>query len=582
VLTAGCEYDKAPYVPAGCADACSVGWGGILARLSAAIAPGRFVLCVECYPGAFVSEIAAAIGDRLRPAVTIRTDECFKPAAEIERMLAPYLTEDRVFGKTNCIEILDFCDPVKLQAARQTISATGDGLIVVIGTGATLVAETWDCLVYANMARWEIQQRQRRHETGNLGSTTAGETAAAMYKRGFLVDWRAADRLKIGLYEGINFLLDANDARTPKMISGADFRQGLDAVVRRPFRVVPIFDPGPWGGQWMRRNFCLPDGPPNYAWGFDCVPEENSLLLGFGGARIETPAIDLVLRNPRELLGEYVYKRFGAEFPIRFDFLDTMDGGNLSLQVHPLAPFIRRHFGMAYTQDESYYLMECGDDARVFLGLKEGVDAHAFAADLRLAQSGGRPFPAERYVNVRPVHKHDHLLIPAGTVHCSGRNCVVLEISATPYIFTFKLWDWGRLGLDGEPRPIHLSHGLENIQWDRTSKWVERELINRVRPVAEGECWREESTGLHESQFIETRRHWFTGPVFHDTHDTVNVLNLVQGRCALVESPLEAFDPLIVHYAETFIVPANVGPYVVRPVGNCRESCATVKAYVRK
>ncbi len=61
--------------------------------------------------GRFVSDIAAAIGDLLRPAVTIRTDECFKPAIEIERMLAPYLTEDRVFGKTNSIEILDFCDP---------------------------------------------------------------------------------------------------------------------------------------------------------------------------------------------------------------------------------------------------------------------------------------------------------------------------------------------------------------------------------------------------------------------------------------------------------------------------------------
>ena len=332
----------------------------------------------------------------------------------------------------------------------------------------------------------------------------------------------------------------------------------------------------------MRRSFGLPDGPPNYAWGFDCVPEENSLLLGFGGARIETPAIDLVLRSPRELLGEHVFGRFGAEFPIRFDLLDTMEGGNLSLQVHPLAPFIRRHFGMAYTQDESYYLIDGGDDAHVFLGLKEGIDPGAFAADLQFAQKGDRPFPAEQYVNVWPAQKHDHFLIPAGTVHCSGRNCVVLEISATPYIFTFKLWDWGRLGMDGEPRPIHLSHGLKNIQWDRTTRWVERELINRLAPISANEYWCEERTGLHESQFIETRRHWFTGPVLHDTHNTVNVLDLVQGNCALVESPQGAFDPMVVHYAETFIVPASVGPYVVRPIDKSRDPCATVKAYVRK
>ncbi len=86
----------------------------------------------------------------------------------------------------------------------------------------------------------------------------------------------------------------------------------------------------------MRRECDLPEGPPNYAWCFDCVPEENSLLLDFGGIRLELPAIDLVFQHPRELLGEAVHARFGAEFPIRFDFLDTMGGGNLSLQVHPL------------------------------------------------------------------------------------------------------------------------------------------------------------------------------------------------------------------------------------------------------
>ena len=73
---------------------------------------------------------------------------------------------------------------------------------------------------------------------------------------------------------------------------------------------------------------------------------------------MEIPAIDLVLQHPRELLGDDVFARFGAEFPIRFDFLDTVGGGNLSLQVHPLTAYIREHFGMIYTQDESYYMLD--------------------------------------------------------------------------------------------------------------------------------------------------------------------------------------------------------------------------------
>ena len=159
---------------------------------------------------------------------------------------------------------------------------------------------------------------------------------------------------------------------------------------------------------------------------------------------------------------------------------------------------------------------------------------------------------------------------------------MVLEISATPYIFTFKLWDWGRLGLDGKPRPIHLDHGAANIQWDRTTEWTRRNLVNPTEPLATGDGWHEERTGLHELEFIETRRHWFTGAVQHDTGGTLNVLNLIEGREAVVESPTGAFAPLVVHYAETFIVPAAVGPYTIRPYGEAvGKLCATLKAFVR-
>ena len=149
-------------------------------------------------------------------------------------------------------------------------------------------------------------------------------------------------------------------------------------------------------------------------------------------------------------------------------------------------------------------------------------------------------------------------------------------------LFTFKLWDWGRLGLDGRPRPVHLEHGLANIQWDRTTEWTRRELVNRIEPLAWGDRWREERTGLHALEFIESRRHWFTGKAPHDTRGGVNVLNLVQGDEAIVESPDRAFEPFCVHYAESFIVPAAVGPYTVRPAAaESGPECATLKAFVR-
>src|SRR6185312_12959748 len=140
----------------------------------------------------------------------------------------------------------------------------------------------------------------------------------------------------------------------------------------------------------------------------------------------------------------------------------------------------------------------------------------------------------------------------------------------------------GRLGLDGRPRPIHLKHGAANIQWNRTTEWVRRSLINQVEPIASGEGWREEHTGLHALEFIETRRHWFTGTVPHNTRGTVHVLNLVEGEEAVVESPTGAFAPFVVHYAETFIVPAAVGRYTIRPYGpSVGKECGTILAYVR-
>ena len=379
-----------------------------------------------------------------------------------------------------------------------------------------------------------------------------------------------------------NFVLDTNNAGEPKLAEGDAVRRGLRQAVTRPFRVAPFFDPAPWGGQWMKQACDLDRSVKNYGWCFDCVPEENSLLLGLGGVRLEIPAMDLVFDQSHALLGRAVVARFGDEFPIRFDFLDTMGGGYLSFQVHPLAGYVRKHFGLRYTQDESYYLLDAGPDAGVYLGLRENTDRAAMTRDLEAARTGGALFPAEKYANRFPAKKHDHFLIPAGTVHCSGANAMVLEISATPYIFTFKLWDWGRPGLDGKPRPTHLEHGLANIQWERDAAWTKSNLVNRVDPLGHGDGWREERTGLHELEFIETRRHWFTKPVPHDTGGGVNVLNLVAGDEAIVESPDDAFEPFVVHYAETFIVPAAVGRYHIRPHGESIGSdLATIKPFVR-
>ncbi len=575
-------YDKYPAVAvAGMEHACVAGWDEIAKRL----APRRkkWVIAIDTYPGALDDEVLPAIQSRLRPSTTILSSDAQLSEQTILDLTArEFRAEDAVLGRMTTRSLIELFDPAAIDRIRSQVRETASGILLVYGVGASLLCEP-DLLVYADLARWEIQRRQRGRLVHGIGVNDSQATAWEQYKRGFFIDWRLADKHKNAIWKRIDLLLDTNAPGKPKLVEMAAVREGLKCCISRPFRVVPFFDPGVWGGQWMKEVCDLPRDAKNYAWCFDCVPEENSLLLGFGEHRVELPGIDLVFQHPRELLGEAVYGRFGAEFPIRFDFLDTMDGGNLSLQVHPLTGYIQQNFGMPYTQDESYYLLDAAGDACVYLGFKPNVEPEAFIAALDAAQaSADAPLDAERFVNKIPAKKHDHFLIPAGTIHCSGKNSMVLEISATPYIFTHKLWDWGRLDLDGRPRPISIHHGKHNLQYDRDTNYVMARLVNRVEPIAQGDGWREERTGLHEAEFIETRRHWFTGSVPHETGGGVNVLNLIEGAEITVESPTNAFEPFVVHYAETFIVPAAVGAYTIRPSGpSIGQECGTIKAFVR-
>ncbi len=564
------------------------GWGDICAQLKSALAASknaRAVLAVECYDGVLDNELVSALTQGLQPDHWFSTKQnVFLPPEKIEARLAANMGQkDSIFGFLAPVEMADYLDPDKRAHLQKTIPAA-DGLSVVYGPGALLCCAP-DIVVYADMPRWEIQQRQRAHRVGNLGMDNARERPATLYKRAFFADWRACDALKEQTFERWDYILDTTIPEAPVLICADALREGLRQASEQPFRLMPFFDPGVWGGQWMREIAQLPKDAPNYAWCFDCVPEENSLLLDFGKVRVETPSQNLVMRHPDALLGKPVHARFGADFPIRFDLLDTMGGQNLSFQVHPQQAYAQKHFGLRYTQAESYYLLDCEPGARVYLGLADNVDPSRMMEDLETAQrDAARPFPADIHTASFPAARHDHFLIPPGCCHGSGAGCLVLEISHTPYIFTFKLWDWGRLDLDGRPRPINLAHGAANIRWEYTRSHVAAHFINRLEPVAQGQGWREERTGLTPSHFIETRRHWFSETVPHDTEgQSVHVLNLVEGAEAVVESPSNAFAPFVVHFAETFVIPAGVGPYTIRPHGDAvGKPCATIKAFVRK
>lgn len=555
------------------------GWEDIVNKIKD-IQKEQRIIAIDMYVGVHEDEVFKEL-QKVQSDLLINTRDIFKSESQILEMTERFVTDDSLFGYVTPYSILDYIDGEKLEKARKQVSGS-KGTVIVIGSGASLVVPESACLIYMDMARWEHQLRLRKGSVRALGLDNSKEPFAEQHKRNYFNDWLVCDAHKDKLFHRISYWIDTHKENEPKLIDKKTFFKGIETTVNKPFRVVPFFAPAPWGGQWMKEVCDLDRSEINYGWCFDCVPEENSLLFNIGGVLFELPSINVVLLKSRELLGTPVESRFGKEFPIRFDLLDTVGGGYLSFQVHPTTQFIRENFGMQYTQDESYYMIDAKEDATVYLGLKNGVDKEQIAADLRKAERGEIQFDAEKYSNKISAKKHDHFLIPGGTVHCSGPEGLVLEISATPNHFTFKMWDWGRLGLDGKPRPINVERGLKVIEWERDTNYTMKHLVNACTPIAQGDGWMEERTGLHENEFIETRRHKFTTKVQHHTNNSVNVLNLVDGEEAIVESVDGSFESFVVHYAETFIIPAHLGAYTIKPYGKSEgKECMTIKAFVR-
>lgn len=249
------RYDKRPVVRiSDDATLCTRGWPSIVERL---LNPG--VVCVECYPGVPVDELIVAFRDNAPDVEVVNSGDFFRSSEAIEAALAPTLGKDPVFARLDPIGIELFLDDEAVEHWRA--SRIAGRPTVVVGPGAAHIAAQTDVLVHVSMARRELQLRQRRNQVGNLGLQNLDERPAEKYRRAFFVDWRVGDRIKQGLTRDLDFVIETN-GKTPQMIDGDTYRAALARCVTRPFRVVPFFDAGPWGGQWMRMRFGLEDGPP--------------------------------------------------------------------------------------------------------------------------------------------------------------------------------------------------------------------------------------------------------------------------------------------------------------------------------
>jgi mannose-6-phosphate isomerase class I len=560
------------------------GYRSLAEEARRAMASGLRVLALDGYHGVEWKSIRERLEQALREAgVTPRwlsMAPAMVPPEVLRQRAAPFLGgNDRLFGFHYPLGLDTFFDPsvvgrLRVEASRSRGRAATEELLIIVGCGAALI-EQFDCLWYVDIPKDTIQERAKQKALTNLGETEQAEFEP-FYKRSYFFDWPAQSRHKRALLPRVDCFLDGSRADAPTWMTGDDLRSALLEVSESPFRVRPWFMPGPWGGTFMMGHMGLVKYRPNLAWSYELIAPENGITMGEGGRTLECTFDCLMYLQHKRVLGAAAHQ-FQYEWPIRLDYLDTVNGGNLSTQCHPRPDYIRTEFGETFTQDESYYISAAKPDARVYIGLTEECSPQEFERAVTQSEADGSLVDIDRFVHSEPSRPHDLFLIPNGTVHCSGKGNLVLEISATTYNFTFKIYDYLRRDLNGNFRPLNVRRAFDTVRFERRAGWVRENFLAQPRLLREGKDWKEYVLADRAETFYTTHRLDFQTEVHYECQDRAFAINLVEGERIDVVSENGRTAPLA--FLESMLIPAATGRFTVRNKGS--RPCKLIVVFVR-
>lgn len=513
------------------------------------------------------------------PLTVIETASLYQEEGALEAMLAAEnLPTDRekdpvlLYGKLFQGRYEDLMDPAALENVKKTIQTfdkSGSGVLLIIGSGALCrtLRSLCDRRIYLDTTPMNAMLRLKRGEYKNIGTKTA-IPFKMMARRCYYVDFELAaeERLELFRDNAMDAYVIADDALHMTLLPSILLNQIFEKAMNYPLRCKPVYLEGVWGGYFIKRLRHLPEEMKNCAWVFDMIPMEVSIVFDINGCKFEFPFYTLVQSQAQRLMGQESVERFGPYFPVRFNYDDTIHAnGNMSIQCHPGEDYVKENNGELGRQDESYYIVEAGQGAKTYLGFQDGADVEAFIADARRSEQEGTPVDYEKYVYAVDSKPGTQVMIPAGTIHASGRNQLILEIgSLTVGSYTYKMYDYLRKDFDGKPRPIHTYHGDKVLARDRNAAWVEDNLVNGgSRSVRAGEDWEETVVGEHDLLYFSLRNLKFVDRISEDTKGSFHVLTLVDGEQVLVRSKAHPECCFVQNYLDIVVVPAAFGEYEI-------------------
>ena len=522
-----------------------------------------------------------------------------KSGKEIDAIIDPLLIWDTkidptlLYGKVYKGGYQGLMDEARTEAFKKAVPASRKAgkISVVYGYGSLIpeLRELYDVKVFFDLTPMKSMLRIRRGEYSNLGKERPGIINRTI-RRCYYCDFECAVRNRHELWENNVpdwYVLD-NDPQNLQLMPFGTFSDICAQLVKYPFRAKPCYLEGVWGGSYMKKLRKLPEEMRNAAWVFDFIPMEVSVVVEAGDEKLDINYCSFVHKEGVNLMGEDCVKKFEGYFPIRFNWDDSYHStGNMSIQCHSGGEYNVKNYNEFGRQDESYYVVVTGHDAKTFIGFRDDADIPQFFRDIEAADTEHKPCDYMKYVSYEESKPGLQVMLPAGTIHSSGRNQVILEIgSLTIGSYTYKMYDYLRLDFDGKQRPIHTRLGEENVRQDRRYSVIHdpdspEYIVQKPRLAASGEGWEEYILGENPQVYFSLRRLEFEKKCEQDTGGKLfHVLTLVDGDAVRVRSvrhPERYFD---LQFMDIVCVPADMGRYVIENLG--REPVMVHKTCLRE
>ena len=515
---------------------------------------------------------------------TVDFRTCFKSKKELWELVDSRLSWDRnndptlLFGRVYKGGYEGLLDKKKTDALRQKAEKPHKDVLIVFGPGCLIPAlrDLYDQKVYLDVTPKESILRIRRGQYVNLGMD-APQTTPLIIRRCYYCDFEVAVRLRRELLAApgkVDYYVENDHPDDMKLLPFQAFSEITASLATYPFRCKPVYLEGVWGGTYMKKLRKLPQEMRNAAWVFDLIPMEVSILVDVAGTILELPFSTFFMKEGDKVLGPAVVEKFGGYFPIRFNWDDSYHStGNMSIQCHSGSFYNRMFYNEFGRQDESYYVVVTGHEAKTFIGFRDDADIPQFFKDIEAADLEHKPVDYLRYVSYEESRPGLQVLLPAGTIHSSGRNQVILEIgSLTIGSYTYKMYDYLRLDFDGKQRPIHTRLGERNVNQERRTSVIhdpdsEDYLVQKPRLAVAGDGWEEYIVGENPQLYFSLRRLEFEKRCEQDTKGIFHVLTLVDGERVRIRSLTHPERCYEAGFMDLTVVPADMGPYVIENLG---------------